>query len=286
MLINTGLIENNFYSLIPLLFKDPCEDGKACGECAGCRVANHVAQCSCPANYYGNALISCSKSMIPCDGACECDEVGFCTKSCHGQDQCSCGEVCHSGKCRVKCDVNNYCPKVVPLFPSFQELRETERSENHDATTFFHYERRDTFATRGCAWSVAARIPTVRPPYLASMASARIRVRQTDHRAESMLCAACRITGRFACARKGSKGSQAKSATNWSAIGTRTARRTNGAARTGYARIPASSMACAGSTRNAGWLAGRRSALVRPATMGILRSTARKVTEIRRESLI
>lgn len=128
MLINTGLIENNFYSLIPLLFKDPCEDGKACGECAGCRVANHVAQCSCPANYYGNALISCSKSMIPCDGACECDEVGFCTKSCHGQDQCSCGEVCHSGKCRVKCDVNNYCPKVVPLFPSFQELRETERS--------------------------------------------------------------------------------------------------------------------------------------------------------------
>lgn len=110
-LINLGYV---FYFCI-----DPCEGGKACGECAGCRVVNHVAQCSCPANYYGNALISCAKSMIPCDGTCECDEIGFCTKSCYSQDQCSCGEVCHSEKCRIKCDVNNYCPKV----PSLENFR-------------------------------------------------------------------------------------------------------------------------------------------------------------------
>lgn len=90
----------------------PCEGGKACGECAGCRVVNHVAQCSCPANYYGNALINCAKTMIPCDGSCECDEIGFCTTSCHHQNDCSCGEACHSGKCRIKCDINNACPKV------------------------------------------------------------------------------------------------------------------------------------------------------------------------------
>lgn len=91
---------------------DPCEGGKACGECAGCRVVNHVAQCSCPANYYGNALISCMKSMIPCDHTCECDDIGFCSTNCNSQNQCTCGEVCHSGKCRVKCDSNNVCPKV------------------------------------------------------------------------------------------------------------------------------------------------------------------------------
>ncbi|XP_026669631.1 neurogenic locus notch homolog protein 1-like, partial [Ceratina calcarata] len=91
--------------------RNPCEGGNACGECAGCRVTNHVAQCSCPANYYGNALINCAKSMIPCDGTCECDEIGFCTKSCSSQDECSCGELCQLGKCRIKCDVNNYCPK-------------------------------------------------------------------------------------------------------------------------------------------------------------------------------
>lgn len=94
-----------------IMISDPCEGGKACGECAGCRVVNHVAQCSCPANYYGNALINCAKTMIPCDGSCECDEIGFCTTSCY-QNDCSCGEVCHNGKCRIKCDVNNACPKV------------------------------------------------------------------------------------------------------------------------------------------------------------------------------
>lgn len=97
---------------IAFLSSDPCEGGKACGECAGCRVINHVAQCNCPANYYGNALINCAKTMIPCDGLCECDEIGFCTTSCHNQNDCSCGEICHSGKCRIKCDINNACPKV------------------------------------------------------------------------------------------------------------------------------------------------------------------------------
>ena len=91
--------------------RNPCEGGKACGECAGCRVVNHSAQCSCPPNYYGNALISCTRTMIPCDSSCECDEIGFCLRSCRGQENCDCGEVCESGKCRVKCDVNNGCAK-------------------------------------------------------------------------------------------------------------------------------------------------------------------------------
>lgn len=90
---------------------NPCEGGRACGECAGCRVVNHVAQCSCPSYYEGNALIRCTKLSIKCDGICECDEIGFCIKSCAIQDDCSCGELCSSGKCKAKCDLNRLCPK-------------------------------------------------------------------------------------------------------------------------------------------------------------------------------
>lgn len=91
--------------------QSPCEGGKACGECAGCRVVNHAAQCSCPPNYYGNALISCTKSPVPCDGVCECDEIGYCVRSCSVNENCACGEVCDHGKCRIKCDANNSCKK-------------------------------------------------------------------------------------------------------------------------------------------------------------------------------
>ncbi|CAB0029718.1 unnamed protein product, partial [Trichogramma brassicae] len=91
--------------------KNPCEGGKVCGECADCRVINHSAQCNCPVNYYGNALISCTKTLIPCDGNCICDETGFCVNICTKQSHCSCGELCQEGKCRVKCDINNECAK-------------------------------------------------------------------------------------------------------------------------------------------------------------------------------
>lgn len=50
--------------------------------------------------------------MIPCDGFCECEETDYCVNNCKFQDQCSCGEQCHEGKCRVKCDINNECSKV------------------------------------------------------------------------------------------------------------------------------------------------------------------------------
>lgn len=50
--------------------------------------------------------------MIPCDGSCECSETGFCVSACLSQNDCSCGESCHGGKCRVKCDINNECAKV------------------------------------------------------------------------------------------------------------------------------------------------------------------------------
>lgn len=50
--------------------------------------------------------------MIPCDGTCECAETGFCVNTCQSQEDCSCGESCHEGRCRVKCDINNECAKV------------------------------------------------------------------------------------------------------------------------------------------------------------------------------
>ena len=102
------------------LFLDPCEGGKTCGECAGCRVANHAAQCSCPPNYYGDPMKSCTKNMMLCDSTCECDEIGYCIKSCQSNDDCSCGEMCYNGKCRLKCDYKNKCAEVKNKYNCFQ----------------------------------------------------------------------------------------------------------------------------------------------------------------------
>lgn len=46
---------------------------------------------------------------IRCDGSCECDEIGYCIKSCRTKEDCECGEVCNAGKCRTKCSSKNNC---------------------------------------------------------------------------------------------------------------------------------------------------------------------------------
>lgn len=172
---------------IVLWFLGPCEGGKACGECAGCRVVNHVAQCSCPANYYGNALINCAKTMIPCDGSCECDEIGFCTTSCHRENDCSCGEVCHSGKCRIKCDINNACPKVnykKNLWNYLFFFLINTDIEMFNLKIARLIKCRVTYAMEVYAWSVVAPTPTARRHCRAQMASVKIHVLLMDRLAE------------------------------------------------------------------------------------------------------
>lgn len=89
--------------------QNPCAGFTACGTCAECSVTNHVAQCSCPANFLGNPLVSCMQPVSRCDGTCECDEIGYCLKLCRSEKDCSCGEICQSGKCRTKCSGRNSC---------------------------------------------------------------------------------------------------------------------------------------------------------------------------------
>lgn len=88
---------------------DPCDGNTACGICAECKVKNHVAQCSCPTNFLGNPLVACTQVALTCDGTCECDEIGYCTKSCHIEADCACGETCANGKCRNKCSSHHTC---------------------------------------------------------------------------------------------------------------------------------------------------------------------------------
>lgn len=53
--------------------------------------------------------MSCTKVATKCNSNCECDEVGYCTKSCKSSADCSCGETCVSKKCRNKCSSQSYC---------------------------------------------------------------------------------------------------------------------------------------------------------------------------------
>lgn len=70
---------------------------------------NHVAQCSCPTNFLGNPLVSCTQAATKCNGICECDEIGYCTKTCNAETDCVCGESCVDGKCRNKCNSQASC---------------------------------------------------------------------------------------------------------------------------------------------------------------------------------
>lgn len=90
-------------------FTDPCEKTTACGVCANCTVKNHVAQCSCPINFLGNPLIACTQAATKCNSKCDCDDAGYCTKSCKTTSNCVCGETCVSGKCRNKCSTQSQC---------------------------------------------------------------------------------------------------------------------------------------------------------------------------------
>lgn len=53
--------------------------------------------------FLGNPLTACTQPTLRCDGICECDEAGYCTKSCSSESDCSCGETCNLGKCRTQC---------------------------------------------------------------------------------------------------------------------------------------------------------------------------------------
>ncbi|CAH1986493.1 unnamed protein product [Acanthoscelides obtectus] len=88
---------------------NPCGASTTCGTCANCTVNNHVAQCSCPINFLGNPLVACTQVATRCNPSCECDEVGYCTKSCSAMSECSCGETCVAGKCRNKCTSQSQC---------------------------------------------------------------------------------------------------------------------------------------------------------------------------------
>lgn len=103
------LLNNFFYYAIP----DPCLVSNACGVCAQCSVINHGIQCSCPADFIGNPLSSCSKAPLRCQGRiCDCDEAGYCTRSCGKSSECDCGEKCVNRKCRQQCSTHNSCPQV------------------------------------------------------------------------------------------------------------------------------------------------------------------------------
>lgn len=111
LLLLSVIRDINFKSFIP----DPCEEGSVCGTCAICRVVNHGVQCSCPANFLGNPLVSCSKPSVRCGIGmpdCDCDESGYCTKNCAADHDCSCGETCAQGKCRTKCSGPSSCAQV------------------------------------------------------------------------------------------------------------------------------------------------------------------------------
>lgn len=111
LLLLSVIRDINFESVIP----DPCEEGSVCGTCAICRVVNHGVQCSCPANFLGNPLVSCSKPSVRCGIGmpdCDCDESGYCTKNCAADHDCSCGETCAQGKCRTKCSGPSSCAQV------------------------------------------------------------------------------------------------------------------------------------------------------------------------------
>jgi hypothetical protein len=108
-----------FYLLCILILNsvvpDPCEESSVCGTCAICSVVNHGVQCSCPVNFLGNPLVSCSKPSVRCGTGitdCQCDEAGYCTSNCNTDYDCSCGETCAKGKCRTKCSGPNSCAQV------------------------------------------------------------------------------------------------------------------------------------------------------------------------------
>lgn len=95
---------------IILFFRtDPCDGFTSCGSCANCSVSNHVAQCSCPINSLGNPLVACVQPSVRCDGNCECDEAGYCARTCSSRDDCACGEACFTGKCRLQCTPQVLC---------------------------------------------------------------------------------------------------------------------------------------------------------------------------------
>lgn len=97
--------------MIIFCFSDPCNGFTTCGACANCTVSNHVAQCSCPINFLGDPLVACTQPLMRCDGRCNCDEAGYCMKSCSSKRNCACGESCYKGKCRTECTQQTACAK-------------------------------------------------------------------------------------------------------------------------------------------------------------------------------
>lgn len=88
--------------------QDPCTTTTQCGTCAECLVINHVVQCSCPNGFLGNPFTGCNLPLQRCNSFCQCDESGqYCAESCTTDTQCSCGQICATGKCRSRCNPGN-----------------------------------------------------------------------------------------------------------------------------------------------------------------------------------
>lgn len=119
--------------------KNPCLDAGVCGLNAQCKVVEREAQCSCPPNYIGNALVECKPKgneeclKNPCGKNTKCRdlEAGFectCLPGCIGDPYrgCDCEghlvNLCKNKLCGVKaqCKVVNakiaqcFCPAEYP----------------------------------------------------------------------------------------------------------------------------------------------------------------------------
>lgn len=60
-------------------------------------------------NFLGNPLISCTQAATKCNSQCQCDEAGYCTKTCQTSNDCVCGEKCVNNKCRNECSAEVAC---------------------------------------------------------------------------------------------------------------------------------------------------------------------------------
>lgn len=106
----------------------PCDFPGACGENAQCSAYNHRPQCSCAAEYTGDANIRCTAIITPiCFHDADCGsgticESGKCIDACRSDDSCPYTMACINRRCQDPCSVFGACGRNAGC-----------RSENHKA---------------------------------------------------------------------------------------------------------------------------------------------------------